>query len=259
MARKGGSKRSLEETVAIADRLLRLVEDKAPAGVTSYHRNEQLLGATFGRAYRCFRSIRDLAAIYAEADDALVLTRALVVITLRSLWLIKPEDVDERDARSDRVTLAFLRQALKQARELDALGFDLDVDSKDLQTRVHESEAKGVPAMPSELDMARELGLDVLYSRIYRSGSDVGHYSVMSALQGFDQTAWDGETLDGVPIRFREGVPDEAEQVLVMAMVSYVSFLEGCEAVIQHGAAEEAKRLLLEYMLTQDAGYTPGA
>lgn len=48
----------------VADQILTWVEESLPAspGVEARDRNDSLLCAAYGRAYRCFKSLRDLAA-----------------------------------------------------------------------------------------------------------------------------------------------------------------------------------------------------
>src|SRR6266508_4109128 len=48
--------------------------------------NDEFLVAAFARAFRCLRSVREIAC-RGEADDAAVLTRALIALTLRYLWI----------------------------------------------------------------------------------------------------------------------------------------------------------------------------
>jgi hypothetical protein len=48
--------------------------------------NDQFLVAAFARAFRCLRSVREIAC-RGEANDAAVLTPALIALTLRHLWI----------------------------------------------------------------------------------------------------------------------------------------------------------------------------
>jgi len=239
----------LERAVKIADAIIDLVSKHAPEGVMSRDRNDQFLALAFGRAFRCFRSIRDVAGNYAEGDDAAVLTRALAVIALRSLWLATPEDPDERIRRGRMVELDGLKHLLTHARSVEALKMDPGTPSTDLTPRVEELEALGVDGMPSDEAIAHELGLEHVYAVVYRSTSHVAHYSVPTALRGFDVSGIEGEisSFDGLRIRFLDGDPAAAEQALLAATLIYVSFLEKSEFVVHHGVFDAAKELLESY------------
>src|SRR5690348_13916223 len=102
----------------IADRIIDGVRATTPgeAGVETNDRNERLLVAAYGRAHRCFVSTRDLAA-RGEADDAAILTRALLSIALRSLYLVTSEEPAERVRRFRRAGRTFFEETRKMARE----------------------------------------------------------------------------------------------------------------------------------------------
>jgi hypothetical protein len=68
----------LGEIARVADAILAQITTNAVEDVP-VHVNDALLVAAFGRAYRCFRSIRELAG-RGEANDAVVLVRALLSI-----------------------------------------------------------------------------------------------------------------------------------------------------------------------------------
>src|SRR6266571_398507 len=106
----------------MVDGILDLVSTQAPASVRSRYRNDQFLVLAFGRATRCLRSSRDIAATHAEADDVSVLTRALMVTVLLALWLATPDDPAERLMRGRAIELASLRALRTQARSMEKLG-----------------------------------------------------------------------------------------------------------------------------------------
>src|SRR3954453_19349005 len=83
---------SLLRLCAAVDVILAAVEQSAIAssGPAPRDVNDTFLGAAYGRAYRCLRSIRELAD-RGEADDALVLTRTLLSIVARALYVVQPE------------------------------------------------------------------------------------------------------------------------------------------------------------------------
>lgn len=236
----------LREAIAMADGILDLVAQHAPAGVTSRDRNDQFLVLAFGRALRCFRSIRDVAGVHAEADDAAVLTRALLAMTLRAVWLAIPDDPEERLRRARALELDSIRQLRTQARSLERLSLDPGIPAAALDERIAELERLGVARVPPDEVIARELGDEAIYARIYRTTSSAAHYSLFTALQGFDASNIEGEieSLNGIRIRFLDGDPSRAEEALVLAALVYVAFLEDSELVVHHGVFDKARDLL---------------
>lgn len=230
----------------MADGILDLVAEHAPSGVTSRDRSDQFLALAFGRAFRCFRSIRDVAGVHGEADDAAVLTRALMTMTLRAVWLALPEEPAERVRRAQALELASLVQLRKQARSLESFGLESGAPQDAFDERISQLEAAGIGGMPPDEVIARELGHEAVYARVYRSTSDVVHYSLFSALHGFDASSVEGEieSLDGVRIRFVDGDLVRAEEALVFAALIYVGFLEHSEFVVHHGVFDLARELL---------------
>src|SRR4051812_630443 len=87
--------------------------------------NDTFLGAAYGRAYRCVRSIRQLAE-RGEADDATILTRALLSVIARSLYIVEPEDAVERDRRFAAWRRKWAEDTLKAIDGLAATGFQPD-------------------------------------------------------------------------------------------------------------------------------------
>lgn len=248
----------LTRAVATADAILDLVAREAPAGVTSRDRNDQLLVLGFGRAFRCFRSIRDVAAVHAEADDAYALTRALFVILLQSLWIATPEDPEERLRRGRAIELAGLVQIRKQTRSMAELGMGPPAPAA-VDRRIEELQAAGLRPLPPDEVIARELGEEIiaLYAHVYRTASDVAHYSLFTALQGFAVTDIDAqmpEGFDGVRVRFQDGNLKRAEEALILATLLYVSFLERTEFVVHHGTFERAQACLMECVGQRLAG-----
>lgn len=91
-------------------------------------------------AYRCLRSICELAA-RREGEDAAVLTRALVAVTLRYLWLAV---VDEKNERTD----CFRRLLRRGANDLATAG-DTEPHPRSLTTDLSSAIA-GYPANPGD-------------------------------------------------------------------------------------------------------------
>ena len=111
----------------VADEILELVGQSAPGepGVETRGQNDRLVVAAYGRVYRCFDSIRRLAAEGA-ADDALVLARALLATALTSAYLVQPGEADERQARLRRAILTYVEGRKRFAEEMRAAGLDTD-------------------------------------------------------------------------------------------------------------------------------------
>ena len=230
----------------IADRIIELVRATTPgdAGVDTADRNDRLLVAAYGRAYRCFVSIRELAG-RGEADDAAILTRALLSIGLRSLYLVGSDDPAERDRRFRRAGRTFFEEFKKVAKEEAAAGGVLgEAEVKRTEETIARFEADGMPPLPSDYDIANGLDLLPFYTRVYRPGSEVMHYSIGSALDGFLELTH--EDLVG-PVALEKPEPKEADDVLIRASLTYGVFLEKSEPIIKHGLTPEVTKLLADY------------
>ncbi len=170
----------------VANTLLVSVAELLPGvpGVEVRDRNDGLLVAAYGRAYRCFTSIRDLAERH-EADDAAILSRALLSVALRSLWLVQPDDPAEREPRFRRAALSDFEQQRKLAAEEQAAGVYVgDLTPERFQQSIDRLEAEGITQLPNDYEIAVALDLKGFYTRVYRVGSLTTHYSLGSALDG---------------------------------------------------------------------------
>ena len=206
--------------------------------------NDAFLGAAYGRAYRCVRSIRELAC-RGEADDALILTRSLLLIVAQALYLVEPDDPAERERRLASARRSWAREALRTLDYLAATGFE-PADDRERIAGIEEAEkARGVPYLPTDRDLLSGLGLSVYYASVYRFASDVVHYSIGSALHGFLEDP--DPVLGGgrVPLKNPDG--ERAEEALALAAITYGEFLERCEPIIRHGVSEWAQREMADY------------
>jgi hypothetical protein len=138
--------------------------------------NDSLLGAAFGRAYRCMRSIRDLAC-RGEADDALILTRSLLLIVARALYLIDPDDPEERSRRLASARRSWAREALHTLDDLHATGFQPADDREQIAAIEEAEKALGVRLLPRDRELLSELGLAAYYARVYQVG--LGHRALL--------------------------------------------------------------------------------
>jgi hypothetical protein len=207
--------------------------------------NDAFLGAAYGRAYRCMRSIRELA-YRGEGDDAMVLTRSLLLIVARSLYLVEPDDEGERERRLASARLSFALQASRTLDDLGATGFE-PADDQERFARIAEIErSRETTPLPNDHDLLAAMGLSAYYARVYRVASDVVHYSIGSALDGFVE--YPDRIEGGGRVSLKRPDAERAEEALGLAAVTYGEFLEQCELVIRHGVTPLARRLMVEYL-----------
>ena len=236
----------LDEIGHVADAILAQIKSNTVEGVSVRDVNDAILVAAFGRAYRCSRSIRELAG-RGEADDAFVLTRSLVSIVARALWLATPDDLTERERRFDRGRHDWAVWAAKTGRDLASQGFGFDVDPDRAQAIADRLAARDVPDLPDDRSMLASVGLAQIYPRVHRLASDVVHFSLGSALDSFlewpERAGGSGGT-----VSLEKPDRDRAAEALTLAMIVLASFLEKIEPTIKHGATETARRELVEFI-----------
>jgi hypothetical protein len=239
----------LDRICAAVDVILDAVH-AAPTELAERERdvNDAFLRAAYGRAFRCVRSIRELAG-RGEADDAMILTRALLSIVARSLYLAAPDEAAEREHRFDSARRSWAEQALSALDALSATGFDPADDRERIARIASQTAERGVPRLPDDRGLLDALGLGQFYARVYKLASDVLHYSIGAALDGF--------LVDGLPDRatgtggrialdLRDD--ERAEEALALAAIIYGEFLERCEVLIPHGVTALARREVVTYM-----------
>lgn len=228
----------------VAAAISKLVAESLPGdgGVLTRDVNDEYLCAAYGRAFRCFTSIRELARRQ-EADDALVLLRTLLSIGMKSLYLALPDDAAERRLRHRSSGLKSLRAQVTAADEQERAGFDLgDADVESVQNMVRALEAEELPPYPTEEQVARAVGFGPFYPRVYRPTSSVVHYELWSALDGY--VLVDGQRQVALEM------PDEerADEALELACIVYGAFLDKSESVVRHGVTEKVKARLDAYI-----------
>lgn len=229
----------------VGGRLLEIWERDAPPLAHSRDRNDQMLWIGLSRVFRCLRSIRDLVAADQEADDAFILARAMTSTVLRSLWLAAPADDHERIRRGRVFTRYSYREARKQAQELEQLGMPTNIPAARWQEMADEIDAVG--DVPPDVNLARELGFDAIYSTLYRTGSGSVHWTLLTALEGFDATnlpAGELQSLSGIKIRMHQGQPERAGTALLHACVLATMFLEASDLLVHHGMGAQARAIL---------------
>jgi hypothetical protein len=100
---------------------------------------------------------------------------------------------------------------------------------------------EGTPPLPSDYDIAKELNIIPFYTRVYRPGSDVAHYSIGSALDGFAELTHE-ELIGSVSLEMPD--PERAADVLIRAALTYGMFLEKSEPTIRHGLTAGIVKLM---------------
>jgi Family of unknown function (DUF5677) len=248
-----GPTRSLMRLCAAVDLILEAVEEATTSspGPAPRDMNDAFLGAAYGRAYRCLRSIRELA-YRGDGDDAMILTRSLLSVVARSLYLVEPQPEEaDRKNRLASWRFAYAKEAIRTFDDLAATGFVEPDEERERLTRIAELEsAAGTTPFPNDRDLLAGLGLAVYYARIYRVTSDVVHYSVGSALDGFVEYP---KNEGGGSVSLKKPDSDRAEEALSLAAIVYGEFLERSEPVIRHGVTPLARRLLVEYLNAQSS------
>lgn len=237
----------LSALVAAADQLLGTVAS-AKAEPVVRDEAQSFLVAAYGRTFRCMRAIRDLAAWpRCDADDAFILARSLVSTVAVSLWLAAPEQPSERAYRFERWRHSF---AIERARTLAAwerVGLEFDPAAlEQARSWMAKAKAAGIEELPSDGQMLRELDLELIYARVHRLGSDIAHFSLGSAANSF-QRPITPHVLEGRTVALDDPQPDDAQEALAVAMLTYGPFLARCQPLIGHGAAPLALRLMQEW------------
>ncbi len=245
----------LPQSVELADRVLDLVRARLPEIERRQLRdwNDILLVQAFARAQRCLRSVRDIA-VRGEGDDAAVLTRALVALTLRYLWLARVDDEEERRDRMRRLMLTWTRERAVLGEELEGLGY-LPDDAEQFRQSVAQFRARadellqeGVGRMPDDKAIAVRLDSDLeptsprffelVYARIYRTTSDVAHYGIGAALAGFPPPNELGE------MTFQQLDEARAADALGLGVITFAALLDFSDPIIGHGLAGEVAELI---------------
>jgi Family of unknown function (DUF5677) len=248
----------LNQHCELADEVLELVRTRLPGTTPQVGDwNDRLLVEAFARAYRCLRSVRELAG-RGEADDAAVLTRALIALTLRYLWIARVDDEDERDDRLRRLLRKWATDRATLGEELIGLGYIPDDEMSAEQLRQHVATFRGRADTfrdegvgPVLDDRATALALDrdlrpeaprffeLIYTRIYRTTSDVAHYGIGTALAGYPRNP------DQPGELCLEKIDDErAADALGLAIIAFAALLDFSEPTVQHGLTNEVAELI---------------
>jgi len=234
---------SLEDALSLANAILGLVEEAAQSspGVPTRDRCDVILLAAYGRAYRCFRSIREIAA-RGEADDAMVLVRALLGLMLRAVYIVQPDAPEERERRLAQWIGKSRRDQRAMLQELKALGYEFTDD--DLRKADELAADKAwAGTLPGDKRLAEELELTQFYSHVYRSASDATHYGIFTMLEGFE-TPPQSVSGEGASVSLDKVDRSRAADSLMLGITVYGAFLENTDSVVGHGVTDRAAVLV---------------
>lgn len=243
------SNAELDAIVTAVDAILAAVETSLSTPAVEDEAQSFLVSA-YGRAYRCMRAIRELAAPpRADADHALVLTRSLVSTIARSLWLAAPEHGADRAYRFLQWQYRYALDERFTLVDLCRQGFEPEPEILGkVRAAVRRMKEAGIEPMPGDRQLLKVLGLAPLYARVHRLGSDITHFSLGSAVDGFLDPVTPG-MLEGRSVALQHPQPDRAAYALALAAISYGAFLEKSEPLIGHGVTELARQLVEDWVL----------
>jgi hypothetical protein len=116
----------------------------------------------------------------------MVLTRSLVSLTHRSLYLGASQDPGEHYERHQLTAHEERKHLEAIINEVPSLAPTLDLVRKAIAAReqIFDNEAWSLrPIFPTDEQVARELGLAAHYDEVYRSGSGHMHFTAISAVE----------------------------------------------------------------------------
>lgn len=216
--------------------LLDLVRN-ASVGGRSGDPTDRLVAAAYVHGYRRFKSIVQLVEAGA-AVEAMILTRALLSIAMRIAYLDGPRDQDERRRRYLQFRRRYIDDQLKALDELEAVGFEPDVDRNDLERQRAEIVRERDPGhFPTDRALFELVRARPFYPAVYMPGSDAGHFSLNVALdQLLESEAVDLDARD----------QETAEAVLALAINVYGMLLHLTERALEHDLGQRALALVAE-------------
>jgi hypothetical protein len=224
----------LERAVAFADKLIALTESVSPGG----RRGDMcslVMFAAYLHGLRRFRAIRNLAADGAGAEAA-ILTRSLLSVLARAIYVDEPTDAEVRHER----WVQFARTDAKAAHDLacglrDA-GFPVEAEEIAVLSE-RKDELGDCKRLPNDRELMPLVGLAPHYWRIYQPTSDLAHFGLAGALAevyGVEQ----------VDTRARDD--DLAGEALSMAVILFGTLLAKSERSVQHGLMPAIEALVAE-------------
>jgi Family of unknown function (DUF5677) len=255
-AARPGARRTLACVQAFLDfaqRLLDPVESawiehsKAGGEVAGEDESDRQLLLGYVQAFRRFRAIKRLAEDEQPSPEAvMVLTRSLVSLTHRSLYLVSSDDRDVREERRKRFFLLGVREQRTYLErivdQVPSVRPTLELARWSVRRREEVFKEAGWsltnPIFPRDEEIAKELGFAAHYDEVYRSGSSDTHFSPFSAAGGFADLEGPTPTvaLYGYDV-------NELRQAMVRAIVVYADFLIATEKVVGLGVGPKVEEL----------------
>jgi len=243
----------MNDLLEFAQRLLDIVHDawtehsRQEGGIEGRDESDRQLLLAYVHAYRRFRTIKRLAEDEQPSPEAVnVLTRSLISLTHRALYLVASDDPRVREERRQRFLLLSAREERTYLRGIvdkaPAVNPALELAEESVQRREELFRDAGwsldKPIFPTDERLAREVGLPDLYLEAYRSGSGDTHYSAFSAADGFADLTKEIPTI--ALYGYNVG---ELHQALVRAIVVYAEFLIAAEKIVQLGVGRQVDEL----------------
>jgi Family of unknown function (DUF5677) len=243
----------MDDFLEFAQRLLDIVRtawvehSEREGGIAHTDESDRQLILAYVHAYRRFRAIKRLAEDDQPSPEAvMVLTRSLVSLTHRALYLVASDDPDIREERRKRFLLLGVREELTYleaiADEVPTVRPTLELARESVRLRKEFFKKAGWslarPIFPTDEQLATELGFPAHYDEVYRPGSGDTHYSPFSAAGGFADL--EGETPTIALTGHNTAV---LLQALLRAIVVYAEFLIAAEKVVRLGVGPKVEEL----------------
>jgi hypothetical protein len=213
--------------------------------------NDEFLVAAFARAFRCLRSVREIAC-RGEADDAAVLTRALIALTLRYLWVGRAPG-EQRRERLERLRRKAAEDRATLGEELELVGHLPAGTSAEMRAVADELKDAGVKGMLDDRSIAKQLDrelhpeaphwFETLYARVYRWTSEPAHYGLAALLQGFEIAPIPGPGVLAIDRRDDE----RAAEMLGLALISFATLADFGDSVVRHGVTQQIAELVQQH------------
>jgi hypothetical protein len=196
------------------------------------------------------------SARFRRAEDALALTRTLLAITLRSLYLVEPDDPLERDIHLQRMKLKLYRERRTMTRELAAAGADVsdtpDYDPLIASLEAHFASIEKSKEMPADASIARKLKMGIHYARVYRPGSEAAHWGLGAMLDSFVELT-DPDYPMPVYLDDDQGDPERTQEILGLALATLGHFVIIAEPIMKLGIHNEVDAIASEARARLDA------
>ena len=185
--------------------------------------------AAYWYGFRRLGALR-VGAARGDGPESMILVRSLLSLVARSKYLDAPDDPDERYRRFQQFRAHEIREEIRTVNELAAAGFDVVVDTADLEAQI--AEIGPVGAFPNDAQLMKDhVALTPYYARLYRVASGHVHFSLIDAV---------GRVRGSDAFDLDEPQWDLVEEALHIALVVFGTFLEVSEKSIHHGLTDRA-------------------